>query len=350
MNLYTQISDMFSRELNAHGRAFVNYEALAGVEKKDMTIDGFPAKLLFNPARVRSVMADVSPEALQQRACFLCPDGVEEHQLTHNWDSPTGHTYYIRVNPFPIFSPHFTVSSSVHERQELLPHLESMLHLAQQLPEMTIFYNGPMCGASAPDHMHFQAVPRHSLPIEDHFSTNYANAILVQETDLQTHLAAVKKVLAMGTIPEEASQTGSLTIGASHAEEYEPRWNIVSWYEPAPNGDVQHSSMAQSAIQNSSELSSQQKTILNNTEQPLNHIEPTPAGSFHTVIFFRKESRPMCFFAPEEERILFSPATVEMAGIGIVANRESFDRLTPDRLRDIIREVADTPYPVTNSQ
>ena len=288
---------MFSRELASHGRAFVNYQALSGVEVKDMTIDGFPAKLFFNPARVRSVMADVSPEALQQRACFLCPDGVEEHQLTHNWESPTGHTYYIRVNPFPIFSPHFTVSSSVHERQELLLHLEAMLHLAKELPEMTIFYNGPMCGASAPDHMHFQAVPRHSLPIEDHFSTNYANAILVQETDLQSHLAAVKRVLAMGTIPEEASQTGSLTIGASHAEEYEPRWNIVTWYE----------------------------------------------DMWHTVIFFRRESRPMCFFAPEEERILFSPATVEMAGIGIVANRESFDRLTPARLRDIIREVADNP-------
>ena len=297
MTLYQQITDMFSREFASHGRAFVNYQALSGVEVKDMTIDGFPAKLFFNPARVRSVMADVSPEALQKRTCFLCPDGVEENQLTHNWESPTGHTYYIRVNPFPIFSPHFTVSSSVHERQELLPHLEAMLHLAKELPEMTIFYNGPMCGASAPDHMHFQAVPRHSLPIEDHFSTNYANAILVQETDLQSHLAAVKRVLAMGTIPEEASQTGSLTIGASHAEEYEPRWNIVTWYE----------------------------------------------DMWHTVIFFRRESRPMCFFAPEEERILFSPATVEMAGIGIVANRESFDRLTPARLRDIIREVADNP-------
>lgn len=303
MTLFQRINDMFSRELNAHGRAFLNYEALGGVEKKDMTIDGFPAQLFFNPARVRSVMADVSPEALQKRACFLCPDGVEEHQLTHNWDSPTGHTYYIRVNPFPIFSPHFTVSSSVHERQELLPHLESMLHLAKELPEMTIFYNGPMCGASAPDHMHFQAVPRHSLPIEDHFSTNYANAILVQETDLQNHLTAVKKVLSLGIIPEEASQTGSLTVGASHAEEYEPRWNIVSWYD----------------------------------------------NSFHTIIFFRKESRPMCFFAPEEERILFSPATVEMAGIGIVANRESFDRLTPEKLRDIIREVADT-LPITDTQ
>ena len=311
---------MFSRELASHGRAFVNYQALSQVEVKDMTIDGFPAKLFFNPARVRSVMADVSPEALQKRACFLCPDGVEEHQLTHNWDSPTGHTYYIRVNPFPIFSPHFTVSSSVHERQELLPHLESMLHLAKELPEMTIFYNGPMCGASAPDHMHFQAVPRHSLPIEDHFDTNYANAILVQETDLQTHLAAVKKVLAMGTIPEEASQTGSLTAGASHAEEYEPRWNIVSWYEPA-----------------------QQVDGVPPIGRPYGLLDASllDIGKFNTIVFFRKESRPQCFFAPEQERILFSPATVEMAGIGIVANRESFDRLTPARLRDIIREVAD---------
>ena len=317
MNLYQQITYMFSRELASHGRAFVNYQALSGVEVKDMTIDGFPAKLFFNPARVRSVMADVSPEALQKRACFLCPDGVEEHQLTHNWDSPTGHTYYIRVNPFPIFSPHFTVSSSVHERQELLPHLESMLHLAKELPEMTIFYNGPMCGASAPDHMHFQAVPRHSLPIEDHFSTNYANAILVQEMDLQTHLSAVKRVLSLGTIPEEASQTGSLTAGASHAEEYEPRWNIVSWYEPESNSP-QDGLTAKGGLTSNSQR-----------------------RSFNTVVFFRKESRPQCFFAPEPERILFSPATVEMAGIGIVANRESFDRLTPSKLRDIIREVAD---------
>ncbi len=312
---------MFSRELASHGRAFVNYQALAGVEKKDMTIDGFPAQLFFNPARVRSVMADVSPEALQKRACFLCPDGVEEHQLTHNWDSPTGHTYYIRVNPFPIFSPHFTVSSSVHERQELLPHLESMLHLAKELPEMTIFYNGPMCGASAPDHMHFQAVPRHSLPIEDHFDTNYANAILVQETDLQTHLEAVKNVLSLGTIPEEASQTGSLTLGASHAEEYEPRWNIVTWYEPESNSP-------QDGL-----TASEASGLTSNSRR----------RSFNTIVFFRRESRPQCFFAPEEERILFSPATVEMAGIGIVANRESFDRLTPSKLRDIIREVADNP-------
>ena len=290
---------MFSRELELRGRAFVNYGALKEVEVKDMTIDGFPAKLFFNPARVRSVMADVSPEALKKRACFLCPDGLEPLQLTTVWDSPTGQTYFIRVNPFPIFNHHFTISSAIHERQTFAPHMESMLHLAQAMPEMSIFYNGPMCGASAPDHMHFQAVPRHSMPIEDHFSTNYANAVLVQESDLQSHLTALEEVLSMASIPENASQTGSLTAGASHTEEWEPRWNIISWYEPASS------------------------------------------PKFNTIVFFRKESRPQCFFAPENERILFSPGTVEMGGIGIVANRESFDRITPEVLRSMIQEVAD---------
>ena len=298
---------MFSRELELRGRAFVNYGALKEVEVKDMTIDGFPAKLFFNPARVRSVMADVSPEALQKRACFLCPDGLEPLQLTTVWDSPTGQTYFIRVNPFPIFNYHFTISSAIHERQTFAPHMESMLHLAQAMPEMSIFYNGPMCGASAPDHMHFQAVPRHSMPIEDHFATNYANAVLVQESDLQSHLAALEKVLSMASIPENASQTGSLTAGASHTEEWEPRWNIISWYEPASS--------------------------------PNNLIASSP--KFNTIVFFRRESRPQIFFAPENERILFSPGTVEMGGIGIVANRESFDRITPEVLRSMIQEVAD---------
>ena len=315
MTLFQRITDMFSRELEAHGRAFLNYEALAQVEVKDMTIDGFPAKLFFNPARVRSVMADVSPEALQKRACFLCPDGLEPLQLTTVWDSPTGQTYFIRVNPFPIFNHHFTISSAIHERQTFAPHMESMLHLAQAMPEMSIFYNGPMCGASAPDHMHFQAVPRHSMPIEDYFSTNYANAVLVQESDLQSHLATLEKVLSMASIPENASQTGSLTAGASHTEEWEPRWNIISWHEPASS--------------------------------PNSLIASSP--KFNTIVFFRRESRPQCFFAPENERILFSPGTVEMGGVGIVANRDSFDRITPEVLRSMIQEVADT-LPITNIQ
>jgi hypothetical protein len=270
-------------------------------------------------------MADVSPEALQKRACFLCPDGLEPLQLTTVWDSPTGQTYFIRVNPFPIFNHHFTISSAIHERQTFAPHMESMLHLAEAMPEMSIFYNGPMCGASAPDHMHFQAVPRHSMPIEDHFSTNYANAVLVQESDLQSHLAALKKVLSMASIPENASQTGSLTAGASRTEEWEPRWNIISWYEPTHTDGVPPMGRPDGLLDAS---------LLD-------------IGKYNTIVFFRRESRPQCFFAPENERILFSPGTVEMGGVGIVANRESFDRITPEVLRSMIQEVS---FPITDNQ
>jgi hypothetical protein len=284
-------------------------------------------------------MADVSPEALQKRACFLCPDGLEPLQLTTVWDSPTGQTYFIRVNPFPIFNHHFTISSAIHERQTFAPHMESMLHLAEAMPEMSIFYNGPMCGASAPDHMHFQAVPRHSMPIEDHFSTNYANAVLVQESDLQSHLAALKKVLSMASIPENASQTGSLTAGASRTEEWEPRWNIISWYEPAQSDSVESCSM----VQNGVELSDEETTLHNTTQR----YTTLHNGVFNTIIFFRRESRPQCFFAPENERILFSPGTVEMGGVGIVANCESFDRITPEVLRSMIQEVS---FPITDNQ
>ena len=313
MTLYEEIIQMFSRELPTHGRAFINYEALSQVESKEMNIDGFPAKLFFNPARVRSVMADVSPEALQKRACFLCPEGLDPNQLTTEWTSPTKQTYYIRVNPFPIFNHHFTISSSVHERQCFIPHLESMLYLAKEMPKMSIFYNGPMCGASAPDHMHFQAVSRHSMPIEDNFATNYANAILVQEIDLQSHKVALQKILSLGKIPHNSLQTGSIRQETSHIEEWEARWNIITWYEPETTLD---------------------------TPAALTEVI-NQRGKFKSIIFFRRESRPMCFFAPEEKRILFSPGTVEMGGIGIVANRESYDRITPEILRAMIQEVAD---------
>ena len=161
------------------------------------------------------------------------------------------------------------------------------------------------------------------MPIEDYFSTNYANAVLVQESDLQSHLATLEKVLSMASIPENASQTGSLTADASRTEEWEPRWNIISWYEPESSASVV------------SDLQGKARSTGAADQQPTGR-------SYNTIVFFRKESRPQCFFAPENERILFSPGTVEMGGIGIVANRESFDRITPEVLRSMIQEVADT--------
>lgn len=276
MSTFTDtIENMFSHEMRSHGRAYLYYQQLTSVSKKDMTYEGFPAVLLFNPGRVRSVMADVSKEAIAKRPCFLCPNGLEEHQLTTIWQN-----YNIRVNPFPIFERHYTISFHKHQRQEFLPHLHDMLLLAQQWEDMTLFYNGPFCGASAPDHMHFQAIPQGVLPIETHYDQRYVPAYRCDNTDIVLQEYSIHDVLSKGTIREN---------------EWEPRWNILTWYDDR---------------------------------------------GFHTIIFFRKESQPKCFF-DNKEPIHISPATVEMAGIGVVVDDDSFSRLTPQRLHDILIEVVD---------
>ena len=129
-SLAQQMDEMFSRELALGGRASVNYAALDQVEHRAMPVDGIDAVLFFNPARVRSVMAKVDEESLRNRPCFLCPEGIGPEQLTLDWQAPDGNSYWIRVNPFPIFHRHFTISIARHERQQMAGHYADMLALA----------------------------------------------------------------------------------------------------------------------------------------------------------------------------------------------------------------------------
>ncbi len=283
---------MFSCELQAHGRAFVNYEGLKEVQTKHFNFAGLETEVRFNPARVRSVMAMVDKESLAARACFLCPSGLEEKQLTTEWNVPNkDEKYLVRVNPFPIFNHHFTISYGEHVPQRIGYHFPHMLLLADDLPEYTIFYNGPACGASAPDHMHFQAVPIGSLPVQKWVDAGHSladtpyfiGARLLEFTDIEAGVAQFNTLLAQYPIHTEA-------------EEEEPRVNVIAW----KNGET-----------------------------------------YRVVIFFRAESRPDCFFTENEaERILFSPASVEMSGIGVVSDADSFEKITEDKFLSIIQEVS----------
>ncbi|MBR0501305.1 MAG: DUF4922 domain-containing protein [Bacteroidales bacterium] len=296
------MEEMFSRELALGGRASVHYDALKRVERRPMPVDGLDAVLFFNPGRVASVMAKVDEETLRHRPCFLCPDGIGPEQLTLDWKAPSGDGWWIRVNPFPIFDRHFTISIARHERQQIAGHYADMLSLAVQAPEYLIFYNGPMCGASAPDHMHFQAIPAGNLPLErmirrgeglrllgkrdgvvvsrvDCFA---GGAFVLSSTDASAQERLFYRLVGLGEIQTE--------------KEWEPRMNLLSWYGP---------------------------------------------GGWTTVVFFRAESRPDCFFSEDPGRqILISPGAVEMAGVAIVASRDSFDRLDAPRLGEIIQEVS----------
>ncbi len=290
---------MFSRELAAHGRAFVNYEGLKEVQSKHFNFAGLETEVRFNPARVRSVMAMVDKASLAARACFLCPSGLEEKQLTTEWNIPNKEEkYLIRVNPFPIFNHHFTISYGEHVPQRIGYHFPNMLLLADDLPEYTIFYNGPACGASAPDHMHFQAVPMGSLPVQKWVDAGHAladtpyfiGARYLVFTDREDGIQQFNNLMAQYPIHTEV-------------EEEEPRVNVIAWKHQAE--------------------------------------DTTKEDEYRVVIFFRAESRPNCFFTENEaERILFSPASVEMSGIGVVSDATSFEKITEDKFLAIIQEVS----------
>ena len=300
--LAKQMDELFSRELALGGRTAVNYAALQKVEHRAMPVDGLDAVLFFNPGRVASVMAKVDEETLRHRPCFLCPDGLGADQLTLEWHAPAGNDYWIRVNPFPIFDRHFTISIARHERQQMTGHYADMLALAQAAPEYLFFYNGPMCGASAPDHMHFQAIPAGNLPVERAVRRGDALRLAGKRDGVAisrlTQYAGGTFVLS-STDPEALARQFDclLALGEIQTErEWEPRMNVLTWYG---------------------------------------------IGGWTTVVFFRAESRPDCFFSEDPaQQILISPGAVEMAGVAIVASRESFERLDAPRLGEIIREVS----------
>lgn len=301
--LQESIEQMFSRELSLHGRAFVNNQALSGMEVREFNIDGYPAKLFFNPAREASVMADISEEVIRNRQCFLCEEGLSPEQLGTSWHSPaSGEEYIFRVNPFPIFDLHFTISLSYHKRQQIEGHFGDMAAIARELPDYTIFYNGPMCGASAPDHLHFQAVPAGNMPSEviarrgEHLEPVY-NCISgsISRLNIWSNGSYLLRSDSRSDIETLFSRLMSCAP-TYDGTEWEPRVNILSWWD---------------------------------------------SDHYSTLVHFRRESRPACFSAEDpKERILISPACVEMSGIAIVSSRDSFELLTAGKLTSIIEEVS----------
>jgi ATP adenylyltransferase/5',5'''-P-1,P-4-tetraphosphate phosphorylase II len=148
-----QVNGLISRQMNDWSLAGNNYAALAGVKVKRFEVNGREVQVQFNPARIVSSAAKVDDKSLSERRCFLCAANRPVEQEGLAW----GDLYTILVNPFPIFPRHLTIPSNNHKPQRIKGRIGDMLGLAADLHDFVIFYNGPKCGASAPDHCHFQA-------------------------------------------------------------------------------------------------------------------------------------------------------------------------------------------------
>ena len=292
---------MFSRELSLHGRAFVNHQALSGMEVKEFDIDGYPARLLFNPAREASVMADISEETIRNRQCFLCEEGLSPEQLGTAWRSPaTQEEYIFRVNHFPIYDLHFTISLSYHKRKQIEGHIADMAAIAPELPDYTIFTT-VRC-----------AVPlRPIIYISGRPCRKYALGGCCTQGE---HLKPVYNCIS-GSISRL-----SIWSGGTYLLQSKSRSGIDTLFSRL---------MSSAQIVDSTEWEPRVNILSGGRQTPI------PLWSFSV-----ENPDPPAFQQDPKERILISPASVEMGGVAIVSSRDSFDLLTADKLVSIIEEVS----------
>jgi ATP adenylyltransferase/5',5'''-P-1,P-4-tetraphosphate phosphorylase II len=271
--LNQNVTQLFQEQLSNWPLAKNNYKALEQAKVKTLEVNGCPYKVQFNPARITSVTAKNDAKSLQERNCFLCSENrpSEQHGI------PFGEKYTILVNPYPIFPRHLTIPSVEHTPQLIFSRFGDILDLAQQLDDYILFYNGPKCGASAPDHFHFQAGNKGFLPIEN--DPKRYNAIHFKSTNKYDILNYFSQVY--NNLPLLENET-------------EPRINIIVWYE---------------------------------------------SGEWTTCLFPRTKHRPACYMAQGDSNLLITPGSVEMGGLFVTPLEKDFERITAKDITKILNEV-----------
>ncbi|MEZ6193788.1 MAG: DUF4922 domain-containing protein, partial [Phycisphaerales bacterium] len=169
-NLADQLQTLWDEQKRDWPMMARGVDFLAQSELRDVEHDGLCVRLQFNPGRVASASAKVDAKSIAERPCFLC----EKNRPAEQRGIDAGDGYVFLCNPMPIFDPHFTVPTLAHQPQRIGTCLPKMLELAERLSgKYTVFYNGPKCGASAPDHLHLQASPQGATPLEKQLIADY---------------------------------------------------------------------------------------------------------------------------------------------------------------------------------
>ena len=287
MMLQQQINQLFTNQLQNWELVHKNFSDLHSVCSKTVDFGTFQIIVQFNPARMVSSGAKIDAKTIAERPCFLCAENRPKEQQGVEFGD-----YTILVNPFPIFPQHFTIPRRAHVPQLICPYFADMLTLAKALPELVIFYNGPRCGASAPDHMHFQAGTKSFLPVvKDYFRLKTP----VPNTPYFTIPNYLRTVVALESKTVESAERDFCELYQmlqSHPSE-EPMMNIVCFYED---------------------------------------------DTYYTLVLPRANFRPWQYAAQGDEQLLVSPATVEMSGVFITPVRSHFERITKDDIRDILTQ------------
>lgn len=314
MNKKRQAGDLFiENQLAKWQTARTNHEALNQIETRRFELAGNTITVQFNPARAVSTCAKVDKSSIEARKCFLCPENKpnEQDEIIISLDEP----FSLRINPYPILPGHLTISSLKHQDQVLADKTIRQLpgKLISWLEEYfasgyVLFYNGAKCGASAPDHFHFQAVKQSDVPVIQQWERLMETAVREKEIktengntyssfQITSYICPIQVFIcnhSADILPEMINQyLESLPL---HEGESEPRYNLFAWQDKQ--------------------------------------------RGFTMAYFPREEHRPACYTATRGEQLLVSPGALDMAGLLVTPRKEDFDRITESDITKIYKEVA----------
>ena len=279
-----------------------SYGEMEDVLHREIDCGGFRVTVQFNPRRMASSAAPVDVESLKRRDCFLCLSNLPKAQKAVLYRG----SYLLLCNPAPIFPEHYTIAHLDHLPQSIAGHFREFLSLAEDLaPRFHVFYNGPRCGASAPDHFHFQAIPAGSLPIERDLSRpeirkqvwGTEGAFLFRAEGLG------REILILEGRDRRAMDAAFRQILTALAQ------CMLSCSSPG--------------------------------EEPLlNLLGTSLEGMWRIVIFPRRKHRPEAFYREEEARLVITPAAVEMGGLIVTPREQDYRRLDAGLIRALYEEVS----------
>ena len=302
------VKQLFHEQVSNWELARVNFAGLKTVKSKSFSFGDFEVLVQFNPARIVSSGAKTDAKSIAARPCFLCASNRPQQQKTVDFGD-----YEILVNPFPIFPEHFTIPRKEHVAQQILPFFADMLQLAVAMDDYLVFYNGPQCGASAPDHMHFQAGTKNFLPLVNDYKRLKATHTDLLSDNGETQLYRLKEYLRTVYIIESVGlESAKLTFENLYAQFSSP----LSLGRGV-GGEV-----------------------LNATEPMLNIVCTYENNRWTVFVIPRKAFRPLQYTAPENEQLLISPATVEMCGVLITPVEAHFERVTENDIESIFKQVS----------
>lgn len=287
----------FDRQLEVWEAPRKRFRQLKNVKVKEVSCGDTTVKVQFNPARMVSTGAKIDAKSIGERPCFLCSKNRPEEQMLKAIDEKVD----LLINPFPILPTHFTIPARKHQDQLIAQHYGEIHKILTVYPDLLVFYNGPKCGASAPDHLHFQAGTSGIVPLQtewhrinrsrellfavdadndiSYLSAFVCPAFLIRSNSLEADKKLFKQLYA--ALPQREGET-------------EPMMNILAW---------------------------------------------RVGEEYITVVIPRERHRPACYDAEGEAQFLISPGALDMAGLLITPRSIDFERLDESNITALYREV-----------